>query len=244
MELRLDLHIHSERSPDGRMTLREIAARAKAAGLDGVAVCDHDRTLDEVPEFPDLLLIPGVEVSTEHGHLLGLFVREPVETRVFALAAEQIHAQGGLAVLAHPFERSRDAGRIEPIAGLFARRETWRGLNPSERTLWLMRGLARRHEDWTFCGASAAVAHGLPVTWDLLTHIFVSVPQGTRGRSSPGIARRHLNNAVNHARQHIRLCSQGNNRRMRARLNQSNSAVLQLACGIGLGMNVADFLEL
>ena len=38
MELRLDLHIHSERSPDGRMTLSEIVERAKAAGLDGV-VC-------------------------------------------------------------------------------------------------------------------------------------------------------------------------------------------------------------
>ena len=88
--------------------------------------------------------------------------------------------------------RGRNDAIIEPIAGLFARRETWGKLNPSERTLWLMRGLAGRHEDWTFCGASAAVAYGLPVTWDMLTHVFVSVPQGTRGRSSPGIARRHL----------------------------------------------------
>ena len=47
MELRLDLHIHSERSPDGCMTLAEIAARARAAGLNGAAVCDHDRTLEE-----------------------------------------------------------------------------------------------------------------------------------------------------------------------------------------------------
>ena len=114
MELKIDLHIHSERSPDGCMTLAEIAARARAAGLDGAAVCDHDRTLEEVPEFPDFLLIPGVEVSTEYGHLLGLFVREPIGTRRFAEAVERIHSQGGLAVLAHPFEHSRDAGRIAP----------------------------------------------------------------------------------------------------------------------------------
>ena len=88
--------------------------------------------------------------------------------------------------------RGRSSAIIEPIAGLFVRRETWKGLNPSERTLWLMRGLTRRHGDWTFCGASAAVAHGLPVTWELLTHVFVSVPQGTRGSSSSGVARRHL----------------------------------------------------
>ena len=88
--------------------------------------------------------------------------------------------------------RGRNDAIIEPIAGLFARRETWGKLNPSERTLWLMRSLARRHDDWTFCGASAAVAYGLPVTWGMLTHVFASVPQGTRGHSSPGIARRHL----------------------------------------------------
>ena len=109
MKLKLDLHIHSERSPDGRMTLSEIVERAKAAGLDGVAVCDHDAVLENPPEFPDFLLIPGVEVSTEQGHLLGLFVREPIGTKDFAAAAEAIHAQGGLAVLAHPFEHSRDA---------------------------------------------------------------------------------------------------------------------------------------
>ena len=67
MELRLDLHIHSERSPDGCMTLAEIAARARAAGLNGAAVCDHDRTLEEVPEFPDFLLIPRRPFSAS-GH--------------------------------------------------------------------------------------------------------------------------------------------------------------------------------
>lgn len=127
MELRLDLHIHSERSPDGCMSLTEIVEQARAAGLSGVAVCDHDRTLEEIPEFPDFVLIPGVEVSTEYGHLLGLFVREPIGTRKFAQAVEHIHRQGGLAVLAHPFEHSRDAGRIEPIAAMLDGVEVWNG---------------------------------------------------------------------------------------------------------------------
>ena len=43
MEVKLDLHIHSEHSPDGRMALDEIVACARARGLQGVAVCDHDR---------------------------------------------------------------------------------------------------------------------------------------------------------------------------------------------------------
>ncbi|MFR5406066.1 MAG: PHP domain-containing protein [Oscillibacter sp.] len=58
MELRLDLHIHSERSFDGCMSLSEIVALARERGLNGVAICDHDRVLDEVPEFDDFLVIP------------------------------------------------------------------------------------------------------------------------------------------------------------------------------------------
>lgn len=88
--------------------------------------------------------------------------------------------------------RARSPEVIEPVAGLFARRSSWRGLDPATRTIWLMRGLARRHGNWAFCGASAAVAHGLPVTWSQLTHVFAATPPGTLGRSSPGIARRHL----------------------------------------------------
>ena len=115
MELRLDLHIHSERSFDGCMSLSEIVALARERGLNGVAICDHDRVLDEVPEFDDFLVIPATEVSTERGHLLGLFVREPIETRKFSESVTAIHAQGGLAVIAHPFEHSTDANRLDDV---------------------------------------------------------------------------------------------------------------------------------
>lgn len=125
MVLRLDLHVHSVRSPDGRMELEEIAERARAAGLQGAAVCDHDLAAEGLPSFPDLLLIPGTEVSTDQGHLLGLFVTEPVRSRDFAGAAEEIRRQGGLAVLAHPFQRSRDPDRLIPLVPLLDGLEVW-----------------------------------------------------------------------------------------------------------------------
>lgn len=125
MELRLDLHTHSVRSPDGAMPLEEIVRRARAAGLQGAAVCDHDLVPESLPEFSDFLLIPGVEVSTDRGHLLGLFVTEPVQNRTFAGAAEEIRRQGGLAVLAHPFQRSRDPGRLVPLLPLLDGLEVW-----------------------------------------------------------------------------------------------------------------------
>ena len=106
MEVKLDLHIHSEHSPDGRMALDEIVACARARGLQGVAVCDHDRALAETWDAPDFLLIPGIELSTDRGHLLGLFVTEQIEARELGAAIDAVHACGGLAVMAHPFERS------------------------------------------------------------------------------------------------------------------------------------------
>ena len=106
MEVRFDLHIHSEHSPDGRMSLDEIVSCARARGLQGVAVCDHDRALTETWDAPDFLLIPGIELSTDQGHLLGLFVTEQIEARELGAAIDAVHACGGLAVMAHPFERS------------------------------------------------------------------------------------------------------------------------------------------
>ena len=104
MEVKLDLHIHSEHSPDGRMALDEIIACARARGLQGVAVCDHDRALTETWDAPDFLLIPGIELSTDRGHLLGLFVTEQIEARELDAAIDAVHACGGLAVMAHPFD--------------------------------------------------------------------------------------------------------------------------------------------
>ncbi len=125
MKLKLDLHIHSAHSADGCMTLEQIAARARAAGLDGIAVCDHDRVFTEDFSSSDLLIVPGVEISTEYGHLLGLFVSQPIHTKCFAESIQAIHAQGGLAVLAHPFEHNSDALRLEPIAAMLDGVETW-----------------------------------------------------------------------------------------------------------------------
>lgn len=86
---------------------------------------------------------------------------------------------------------------VEPVRGLFFRRDSWERLKPPERTLHLMRALAPNHPNWRFCGASAAVAYGLPVTWDLLSNVHVAAPSGASRRSYPGIVRRHLeDNAV------------------------------------------------
>lgn len=132
MIYRLDLHLHTERSPDSRISLTQAVQTAKENHLHALAVCDHNRCASqEVFEQPlqdGVLLIPAVEYSTEVGHLLGLFLRSPCHVeneesgRVrFSDAAAAIHASGGKCVLAHPYELTQRS--VEEISAQIASHE-------------------------------------------------------------------------------------------------------------------------
>lgn len=159
MQLKLDLHIHSDRSPDGKMTLEEIVSVCRAKGLNGAAVCDHDQVLEAQTSFPDFLLIPGVEVSTQFGHLLGLFVTQPIDTRDFFAAADAIHAQGGLAVLAHPFQHTRDESRFAAIAPWLDGVEVFnsRAARKNQQANAMALAWAERHGLAPFAGSDAHI---------------------------------------------------------------------------------------
>jgi predicted metal-dependent phosphoesterase TrpH len=107
---RADLHVHSSWS-DGAQTPQALVRRA-AGRVHVLAVTDHDEirgalvARDFARARPDLgvEVIVGEEISTQNGHLLGLFLEEAVPPGLPALATiERIHAQDGLAVVAHPY---------------------------------------------------------------------------------------------------------------------------------------------
>ena len=75
----IDMHIHSTAS-DGKYTVREIAMQAKAMGLDGIAITDHDTVqgltdLAAISREIDIPIFPGIEISTvwegKSIHMLG-----------------------------------------------------------------------------------------------------------------------------------------------------------------------------
>ena len=83
--LRFDLHVHTNYSRDGQSTVEEILKAAKAKGLDGVAITDHNTTAGaryalEVCDrvAPGLLVIPGEEISTRSGHLIVLGITKDI----------------------------------------------------------------------------------------------------------------------------------------------------------------------
>lgn len=116
-----DIHIHTHFS-DGRDSPAAVLDRARRCGLDVVAITDHDQLVGGVvaadlaaraggPPF----VIVGEEVSSRDGHILGLFLRELIPPGLSAAdTVAAIHAQGGLAIAAHPFWRALRAGGMTP----------------------------------------------------------------------------------------------------------------------------------
>jgi len=109
----VELHAHSVHSYDGQDTVEALLEGAKAAGLDGIAITDHDefapsRRAADLAEEYGLVGIPGMEISTAAGHLLGLGIDRRIERgRGFRQTVDRIHDAGGIAVVPHPFQELR-----------------------------------------------------------------------------------------------------------------------------------------
>jgi hypothetical protein len=100
------VHVHSIRS-DGSGTIDEIAAAASRTGLQFVVVTDHGDGTRPVmaPAYRHgVLVLDGVEISTTHGHYLGLGLGQ-TPYRLAGDAADvvaDVRRFGGFGVVAHP----------------------------------------------------------------------------------------------------------------------------------------------
>jgi hypothetical protein len=106
----LDLHVHTRFSPDSVSSPDRLLDVAKRRGLHGLAITDHESirgalvTRDRNRD-PDFHVIVGCEVATEAGDIIGLFLTDEIRSRVALEVISEIHEQGGLALLPHPFQR-------------------------------------------------------------------------------------------------------------------------------------------
>jgi predicted metal-dependent phosphoesterase TrpH len=106
--LKLDLHLHSCFSHDAIGSPRELIKSLKSRGLQGMALTDHNTIegyLQVHQSLPkDFLVIPGIEVSTADGHLLGLNVMQSIPPGVSVEeTVERILDVGGVPIVPHLF---------------------------------------------------------------------------------------------------------------------------------------------
>lgn len=115
--LRCDLHVHTDHSSDGESSVSEILIRAKSAGIDAIAITDHDTVegaLEALSLESEILVIPGIEVSTSEGHLLLLGITEPVAPGMsFSETVLAGKEAGAVAILPHPFHWMRHGAGLK-----------------------------------------------------------------------------------------------------------------------------------
>jgi predicted metal-dependent phosphoesterase TrpH len=150
--VRLDLHVHSQHSPDSLLTLEAIVSRLPSVGLHGFALTDHN-TVDGHEELaalrarrPELLIVPGVEVSTLEGHLLAYGVSiAPPSQRPVTETIDWVRDRGGVCALAHPFRFSHGVGRTVAETACVSAIETANGHNSPGANRKAADVAARRH---------------------------------------------------------------------------------------------------
>ena len=120
MPYNIDLHTHSFFSGDGVSSPEKLIESARKKGLHGFAITDHN-TCDAVSYMLDkglmredglpvdgFLVLPGVEVTTDDGHLLCIGATLPNLKGTPAIeVCKIIHEHGGLAIPPHPYDLFR-----------------------------------------------------------------------------------------------------------------------------------------
>ncbi len=172
---RADLHIHT-RCSDGFPTIPELLAYVEnETSLDVIAVTDHEDAAGglqarelAVRRGYRVHVVPGVEVTTRHGHLLALFLeRTPPLFRSIETTLATVHEWGGLAVVPHPMSwltRSlsrRTIDRIVAAAEPGVAFDAIETANPSPAGRLTGRRAARLNSAWQLPETGGSDAHHL-----------------------------------------------------------------------------------
>lgn len=104
---KVDLHTHTDRSPDAAISPAVLVERAFERGLDRIAITDHgeiEGALEARGLAPELVIV-GEEVKCACGtELIGLFLRERIpEGLALDEVVERIRGQEGVIYAPHPY---------------------------------------------------------------------------------------------------------------------------------------------
>lgn len=114
--MKADMHMHSTASPDAHMDPVDILRSMKAKGFGAVAILDHNTTKGSLAASKQakdigMILVRGLEVSSEAGHIGALRVEEEIPRGLSAEeTVDRIHSIGGLAVALHPYRIGSGVG--------------------------------------------------------------------------------------------------------------------------------------
>ena len=121
---KVDLHSHTIYSKDCLTPVAAHLARARALGLDKIAITEHNR-LDGALAAKKLdpnLVIVGEEIMTTHGEIIAYFVQEVVPRGLSPQATiQRLREQGAVISIPHPLDALRSSAmRLANVLSIIA----------------------------------------------------------------------------------------------------------------------------
>lgn len=121
----VDLHCHTRYgSPCSYMTPEEMLQQAVKVGLDGLCITEHEIPWDRdatkrLSDQFGILVIGGMEVSTEYGEVLVFGLHEPIfDVQDIYDLRRRVNRGGGVMIAAHPFRGAHDFVRWDSTEGM------------------------------------------------------------------------------------------------------------------------------
>ena len=116
----VDLHMHTDHSPDCATPVEVLLATAIEQGLGAIAITDHNEVsgaLEAAAKAEGIKVIVAEEVKTAaQGEVIGLFIERKIPRGLsLAETVAEIHAQGGLVYVPHPFDRMHSVPDYEHL---------------------------------------------------------------------------------------------------------------------------------
>jgi predicted metal-dependent phosphoesterase TrpH len=111
-EIHVDLHMHTDHSPDCATPVETLLGTARDVGLGAIAITDHNEVSGalaarEMADDFGVKVIVAEEVKTaDEGEVIGLFIEDKIPRGMtMAETIAEIRRQGGLVYVPHPFDR-------------------------------------------------------------------------------------------------------------------------------------------
>src|SRR5207245_10475208 len=104
--LTLDLHLQSNRSSDAFTSPKQLETICRDRKLDGLAITDHNVLAQDLSD--ELVILPGIEISTRDGHVIGLGLLEAIPRGLSAdETIRRIRDLNGISIMPHPYHLPR-----------------------------------------------------------------------------------------------------------------------------------------
>jgi predicted metal-dependent phosphoesterase TrpH/glycosyltransferase involved in cell wall biosynthesis len=165
--IHVDLHMHTDHSPDCATPVDTLLETAERVGLGAIAITDHNEVSGalEARERANgkVKVIVAEEVKTaDQGEVIGLFIEERIDRGMtLQETIEEIRRQGGLVYVPHPFDRMHSVPDYEHLLDVVEHIDAIEVFNPRVAFTAEAARFAAKYRIVAGAGSDSHVAQGL-----------------------------------------------------------------------------------